>query len=235
MEENTIVSEVTFSETAKGSAVADGFQITSGQARAVQRAGKFGQIRTGGVDSHAMQIQNAHHRIKDVACQAAIKMNERHVQAAQRYFNLAVLHNFTKGRKSNNVVAACLYIVCRIEKTAHMLIDFADALSTNVYEIGATFLRLIQILHISLPIVDPSLYISRFASRLDFGEQTGAVVKDANRLVQRMNRDWIQTGRRPSGICAASLFVAARIHGFNRTQREIVMVVKVCNATLVKR
>jgi hypothetical protein len=31
MEENTIVSEVTFSENAKGAAIADGFQISAGQ------------------------------------------------------------------------------------------------------------------------------------------------------------------------------------------------------------
>ena len=43
----------------------------------------------------------------------------------------------------------------------------------------------------------------------------------ALRLVQRMKRDWIQTGRRPSGICGAALLIAARVHGFRRTQREV--------------
>lgn len=28
-----------------------------------------------------------------------------------------------------------------------------------------------------------------------------------------MKRDWMQTGRRPSGICGASLYIAAHIHG----------------------
>jgi transcription factor IIIB subunit 2 len=77
----------------------------------------------------------------------------------------------------------------------------------NVFQIGATFLKLVQLLHIPLPIVDPSLYITRFADRLDYGDKTPSVVKDANRLAQRMNRDWLQTGRRPAGICAASTFI----------------------------
>ncbi len=61
--------------------------------------------------------------------------------------------------------------------------------------------------------MDPSLYIHRFADRLGFGRAMHAVANTALRLVASMKRDWIQTGRRPSGICGASLYIAAHIHG----------------------
>uniref|UniRef100_A0A4W5QFU1 Transcription factor TFIIB cyclin-like domain-containing protein n=1 Tax=Hucho hucho TaxID=62062 RepID=A0A4W5QFU1_9TELE len=57
----------------------------------------------------------------------------------------------------------------------------------------------------------------------------------ALRLLQRMKRDWMHTGRRPSGLCGAALLVAARMHEFRRTIKEIISVVKVCEATLRKR
>ncbi|TRY65836.1 hypothetical protein DNTS_018011, partial [Danionella cerebrum] len=57
----------------------------------------------------------------------------------------------------------------------------------------------------------------------------------ALRLLQRMKRDWMHTGRRPSGLCGAALLVAARMHEFRRTLKEIISVVKVCEATLRKR
>jgi transcription factor IIIB subunit 2 len=98
------------------------------QARA-KSSGKFGLIRAGGQEPREQTLQNGHRRIAEMAAQPQIRMAERHIQAAQRFFNLAVINNFTKGRKSAAVVAACLYIVCRMEKTAHMLMDFADALS----------------------------------------------------------------------------------------------------------
>jgi transcription factor IIIB 90 kDa subunit len=50
-----------------------------------------------------------------------------------------------------------------------------------------------------------------------------------------MNRDWIQTGRKPSGLSAAALLISARIHGFKRTQEEIIKVVRICGKTLEKR
>ncbi|KND02835.1 transcription factor TFIIIB subunit BRF1 [Spizellomyces punctatus DAOM BR117] len=236
MEENAIVAEVSFMENAKGAAIAEGFSMGKDKARVSRTAqGKGGKSMLGGQESRETTIQNGHRRIQDIAYQSQIQMNARQIESAQRWFNLAVINNFTKGRKLNNVAAACLYVVCRMDKTAHMLIDFSDALSTNVYQLGATFLKLVQLLHLNLPLVDPALYISRFAARLEFEDKTPLVIKDANRLVQRMNRDWIQAGRRPAGICAACLFIAARMNGFKRTHREIVIVVKICEATLRKR
>ncbi|KAJ8411688.1 hypothetical protein AAFF_G00153260 [Aldrovandia affinis] len=82
---------------------------------------------------------------------------------------------------------------------------------------------------------DPCLYIPRFAHLLEFGEKNHEVSMTALRLLQRMKRDWMHTGRRPSGLCGAALLVAARMHEFRRTVKEVIGVVKVCEATLRKR
>ena len=61
--------------------------------------------------------------------------------------------------------------------------------------------------------VDPSLYLHRFADRLGVREKFAEVTSTALRLVASMKRDWMQTGRRPSGICGAALYIAAHVHG----------------------
>ncbi|XP_074146910.1 transcription factor IIIB 90 kDa subunit isoform X3 [Sminthopsis crassicaudata] len=70
---------------------------------------------------------------------------------------------------------------------------------------------------------------------LEFGEKNHEVSMTALRLLQRMKRDWMHTGRRPSGLCGAALLVAARMHDFRRTVKEVIRVVKVCESTLRKR
>ena len=64
-----------------------------------------------------------------------------------------------------------------------------------------------------------------------------AVANTALRLVASMKRDWMQTGRRPSGVCGAALWVAALLHGYERSKRDVVaaVVVHVGEATLRKR
>ncbi|ONM22685.1 L-ascorbate peroxidase 2 cytosolic [Zea mays] len=45
----------------------------------------------------------------------------------------------------------------------------------------------------------------------------------------------LQTGRKPSRLCGAALYIAALSHGCNYTKADIVSVVHVCEATLTKR
>ena len=75
----------------------------------------------------------------------------------------------------------------------------------------------------------------RFAQNLDFGEKTHEVTLTALRLSQRMNRDWMATGIRPSGFCGAALLVAARMYNFERSFYDIVKVAKIGKTTLRKR
>lgn len=86
-----------------------------------------------------------------------------------------------------------------------------------------------------LNLADPCLYIVRFAHHLEFADKTHEVSMTALRLVQRMKRDWMHTGRRPSGLCGAALLVASRLHDFSRTIKDLVRVVKVCETTIRKR
>ena len=53
----------------------------------------------------------------------------------------------------------------------------------------------------------------RFAARLDFRNRMHLVSATALQLIKSMKRDWIQTGRRPAGICGAALLIAAQVHG----------------------
>lgn len=75
----------------------------------------------------------------------------------------------------------------------------------------------------------------RFATKLEFGEKTHEVTMTAQRLVQRMMKDSIHSGRRPSGLCGAALLIAARMHDYNRTPMDIVRIVKIHESTLRKR
>ncbi|EFA86504.1 TATA box-binding protein-associated factor [Heterostelium album PN500] len=176
-----IVSEIQFSDS---SGVMGTFVSKSG--------GGSRSYRNLGRDSRELSIENARRRLHMIASQVNLK--QHHIDMALRMYQLAIEHNFTKGRRTQNVAATCLYIVCRRESTPRI-----------------------------------------FANSLEFEEKTQEVAATALKLVARMKRDWMATGRRPSGICGASLFIAAKMHGFTRTVREIIQIVKIGETTLTKR
>ncbi|KAK2467607.1 hypothetical protein APHAL10511_000462 [Amanita phalloides] len=231
VEENTIVSELGFDETSAGAAVVQGSFVAQGSTRA-RLGGPLGHRANH--ESREQTIANANKKIQSIA--GILRLSEQICLSATRLYTLAVELKFTKGRKSLNVVAVCLYVACRQKETRnYMLIDFSDLLQVNVFELGHTYLQLVQTLNLRLPLVDPSHYICRFAALLEFGEETNKVATDAIRLVSRFDRDWMSRGRRPAGICGAALLLAARMNNFRRSVEEIVQVVKIADTTLKKR
>lgn len=81
------------------------------------------------------------------------------------------------------MAAVCLYIACRKERTPYLLIDFSDALSINLYVLGSCYLKLVKALHTEVPLIDPSIFIHRFCSKLEFEGKQGQVAKTALRLL----------------------------------------------------
>ncbi|RVE66341.1 hypothetical protein OJAV_G00106220 [Oryzias javanicus] len=232
LDDNIIVSEVEFVETGGGGSLAVGQFVSSDGG---QRLPSFGDSYFPGVgsQSRAQTLQRAKQNINTLGHQ--LQMNQHCLDTAFNFYKMALNKRLTSGRRSSYVTAACLYLVCRTEGTPHMLLDLSDVLQVNVYVLGKTFLQLAKELCINAPAIDPCLYIPRFAQMLEFGEKSREVSMTALRLVQRMKRDWMHTGRRPSGLCGAALLVAAHMHDFRRTIKEIVSVVKVCGNTLRKR
>jgi transcription factor IIIB subunit 2 len=60
-----------------------------------------------------------------------LRLSEHLQNVATRFFNLAVNMNFTKGRRTQYVAAACLYAACRQANGTQMLIDFSDLLEVS--------------------------------------------------------------------------------------------------------
>ena len=116
------------------------------------RNGRYGFSR----DSRETTLANGRRRIQDVACR--MRLGHHFIDAAHRLFTIAVERNFCQGRRTLHVVAACLYIACRQERSQHMLIDFSDALEVNVYTLGNCFLKFRRLLGLKLEIIGESFW-----------------------------------------------------------------------------
>ncbi|XP_053211334.1 transcription factor IIIB 90 kDa subunit-like [Panonychus citri] len=230
LEDNLIVSEVQFQEGSHGGSniigqtisVDNGFQGLS-----------MGGMMATGKESRQITLDRARKRIKAIG--ASLSLNNHCMDMAFNFYKMALSKRLTCGRKNNHVIAACIYITCRVECTSHMLLDLSDLMQVNVYELGRTYLKLSGALCLNIPVLDPCLYIVRFAHKLGLEEKTHDVEMTALRLVQRMKRDWMDTGRRPSGLCGAALLVATRLNNIERSVKEVVDIVKVCETTIRKR
>ncbi|KAK9300787.1 hypothetical protein QLX08_006649 [Tetragonisca angustula] len=231
LEDQLIVSETAFKETPSGNMMVLGQFVANDSTGGATGFGATYHVN--GKESRGITLQNARKGITHLCMQ--LQLNQHCIDTSMNFYKMALNRQLTRGRKQAHNHAACVYITCRTEGTAHMLIDISDVLQICVHELGRTYLRFTQALCINIPSVDPCLYIMRFANKLEFGEKTHEVSMTALRVVQRMKKDSIHSGRRPSGLCGAALLMAARLHEFNRSPADIIKIVKVHESTLRKR
>ncbi|KNE57138.1 hypothetical protein AMAG_02887 [Allomyces macrogynus ATCC 38327] len=233
--ENNTTAEVAFVEGGDGRHIALGARVTAANAGRVAGPGGFTSNSNNAAHKAGKELQRLLAALNIVDNVGGPENSI--VNTAHRIYKLASTHAMTKGRPVARVCAVCLYIALRQRKLGVLLIELADLVGTSVFKLGTLF----SLFRREFPSVvqlddsDPSMYVARFAGMLDFGNKTTDVANDAMKLVVRMKRDWISDGRRPAGICGACLLIAARMHGFHRSVKEIVHVVKMSDVTVVAR
>jgi transcription factor IIIB 90 kDa subunit len=234
--DQVIVNEITYGETASGAAMVQGATVQDGQ-RTAQTNIKG--LRRGGRSAEEI-AESALRDGREEIDRLANALNITAVAStAHHLYSLARLHHFHRPRKEN--AAICLYIACRQQKeSTTMLIDFAEQLRINVFDLGATYKQFLKAIGLEdqieeIPLLEIEPLLLKYAKRLEFGTQVRQVANDAALVLSRMDRDWIKTGRQPAALCGASLILAARMNNFRRTVREVVYVVKAGEFTIHKR
>lgn len=238
--ESNIVADVTFQEDSRGAATVQGGFIGE-NARHARTLGPATFRRVGGGDRNSAQEAEANaRRMLGTLC-PRLGISEAVANMAGQIFHMASEGKFSAGRRSDEVIAACLYAACRRQKdNTVLLIDISELLRLNVFRLGEVYKDLCAVLYLggklgTQNLVEVESLIMKYCRRLEFGDATRQVAEDAVKIVRRMKRDWIVTGRHPAGLCGASIILAARMNNFRRSVREVVYVAKVADMTISSR
>lgn len=153
-------------------------------------------------------------------------------EEASRIYTLAVQKGLVRGRSMESVVAGALYAACRRHDVPRTLDELSEASGIDKKEIGRTYRFVTRELGIKILPSNPADYIARFASALKLNAETQS--KSVEIIEQAQNVE-LTSGRGPTGIAAAALYVAALINGEKRTQREVADVAGVTEVTIRNR
>lgn len=240
IEESHIVAEITFGETAGGAAIVEGGFIGENQRHANSMGGTMRGL--GGMGSREQAEMNGRSEIQKLA--HALKIRQAVEDQAIGWYKLASNHNFVQGRRIRNVAAVALYMAARRQpENTLMLMDLAEKVQVNVWQLGDTYKQFLKKLREEDPAqlvgnkavqeIEPLML--KYCRKLEFDEASHKVADDACKLLKRMSRDWMIQGRQPAGLCGACIILAARMNNFRRSVREVVYVVKVADSTVNQR
>ncbi|MBW2980097.1 transcription initiation factor IIB [Candidatus Woesearchaeota archaeon] len=161
-----------------------------------------------------------------------LKLPKSVEEEAARIYTLAVQRSLVRGRSMESVVAGALYAACRRHDVPRTLDELSEASGIEKKEIGRTYRFVTRELGINILPSNPADYIARFSSSLKLSPETQSRSVE---ILEKAQRAELTSGRGPTGIAAAALYVAALIHGEKRTQREVADVAGVTEVTIRNR
>src|SRR3989339_661777 len=161
-----------------------------------------------------------------------LKLPKSVEEEASRVYTMAVQRGLVRGRSMESVVAGALYASCRRHEVPRTLDELAEASGIDKKEIGRTYRFVTRELGIRILPSNPVDYIPRFASALRLSADTQSKAVEILEMAQNSE---LTSGRGPTGIAAASLYVAALINNEKRTQREVADIAGVTEVTIRNR
>ncbi|KXB09269.1 transcription initiation factor IIB [candidate division MSBL1 archaeon SCGC-AAA833F18] len=165
-----------------------------------------------------------------MASQLGLPRNVR--EMASMTYRDAVQKQLIRGRSIEGVVSAAIYAACRECGIPRTLEETAEASRVDKKEIGRSYRFISRELDLHLLPTNPASYVSRFGSELDL---SGEAQSEAIELIKKAKEKGLTSGRSPTGIAAAAIYITTVMTGERRTQNDVAKVAKVTEVTVRNR
>ncbi len=149
-----------------------------------------------------------------------------------RYYEEAVNKGLVRGRSIESVVAALTYAVSREFDSPRTLDEISEASGVEKREIGRTYRYIARELQVRILPADPVTFVPRFTSMLGLSDKVQA---KSIEILKKAKKHDITSGKGPTGVAAAAIYVATVLIGEKRTQREVADIVGVTEVTIRNR
>ena len=161
-----------------------------------------------------------------------LKLPKSVEEDAASIYRQAVQKGLVRGRSMESVVAGSLYASCRRHEVPRTLDELSEASGIDKKEVGRTYRFITRELGIRILPSNPVDYLPRFVSALKLSAETQSKAVD---ILNKARDAELTSGRGPTGIAAASLYVAALMNNEKKTQREVADVAGVTEVTIRNR
>jgi len=153
-------------------------------------------------------------------------------ESAAHIYRKMVHKNLIRGRSIEAMLIASIYLSCRLNNIPKTLDDFLEFALVDKKKIARCYRLILNELKINIQVSSPINFIPRFCAELNL---SGRTQNRAAELLKLAKKHRITTGKAPTGLAGAALYVAAIQEGERRTQKEISLAAGVTEATIRNR
>jgi transcription initiation factor TFIIB len=154
------------------------------------------------------------------------------IETSSMIYRRAIQKQLIRGRTIQSVAVASIYMACRQCGVIRTLEDVAGAANITKKEAARNYRFLLRELKPSVPQVNPQGYISKIVNKLAL---TGDTEKLAMAILTQASEMKLTSGRGPSGMAAACIYISSQLTDERRTQGEIAKEAQVTEVTIRNR
>lgn len=163
---------------------------------------------------------------------SALGLPEQVSEMASVIYREALDDNLVQGRSIEGVASGCLYIACRKQRIPRSLDEFESVARVERNEIARTYRCLVSEQDLEMEPIDPKQFVPRFCSEL---EAPRDVQRRAIEILEDAAEEGLHSGKSPTGLAGAAIYIAAILCEDRRTQSEIADVAQVTEVTIRNR
>jgi len=209
---------------------ASGRKLTSTRRAQITRLRKW-QIRTKVHSSDKRNLAVAMTELHRISSQLSIPYSIRETSAV--IYRKALRKRLTRGRTILGMIAASLYLACRVHQVPRPLEEVCDQIHITRKELSLCVRLIIRHLNLKIPFSSPIDFIHRFGTtELNL---PGEAKKKAIDILKLAKEQRLTIGKDPKGMAAAAIYVASILTGARRTQLEIARTARVTEVTVRNR
>ncbi len=208
---------------------ASGRSITGQRRAAFYRMRKW-HIRSRARGNNYRNLTSAMSEMDRLASQLAVPRDTQETSAL--IYRKALKKKLVRGRSIDAVVAASVYLACRIHRIPRRLSEIAIESRATRKEVGQSVRLVLSRLDVNVPVASARDLIPRLSSDLGF---KGETVKKATEIIVRARKSGITIGKDPGGIAGAALYIAGILEEDRRTQRDVASAARVTEVTIRNR
>lgn len=153
-------------------------------------------------------------------------------ETAAVIYRKALNKDLVRGRSIAAIVAGSLYVACRSAKIPRTLKEFAEVSLRDQKEIARAYRLIAYTLKMKMPIDNPIDYITKIAEKAGVSCDVEGL---AIRIIRDAKNKHVTMGKDPSGLAAATLYIASKIKKEKITQSHLAKVANVTEVTIRNR
>jgi transcription initiation factor TFIIB len=154
------------------------------------------------------------------------------LETASIIYRKAIKKRIVRGRSIQSIAAAAIYLSCRKCGVLRTIDEIADTTNLRKKDIGRSYRFMIKELSDFVPPLTISNYAARFSNKLAISGKAEAIAIKILEMAKAMR---LTSGRGPTGIAAASTYIASVLLNERKTQREVAEIANVTEVTIRNR